>query len=1082
MNRSYRTMFMVVGSSVTRKSHSFLSHSFFILVALIAGSMSILAPVAVAQVTTGNIAGSITSSDGSALPGVTIEAVHVPTGTHYSTVSGAKGYFQIPNARVGGPYRITASLEGFRSVTNDQVEVPLGETANVPLKLQLAAVSEAITVMAKTDAIINPEHTGSTSAVSEEQMQTLPTVNRSLQDFARTNPYFSVSPTDDSGTFLTVAGRNNRYNNIQIDGAVNNDLFGLASSGTPGGQTGTQPISLDAVQTLQLVVSPYDVRQSGFTGGGINAVTRSGTNKFDGSVFGSKRDKSYIGKGPFDNAVSTFDQSQWGGRLGGPILGDRLFFFVSGEENRRQQPIGAAADGSTGINYGGSGTGSFPSAAAVRDFLVSKYKLDPGSLGDLTYGKNSNLLFGRLDMSFGAGNTATLRHNYVDGVTPSDPSSYTRSTSQFFFPTSNYQIADKTNSTVAQINSVFGGNSYNEGRIGYQTIRDIRAIPVNFPTVEIGGSGERNGAIQIGTERFSGANSLDQKVIELTDDFTWVKGSHSLVFGTHNESFDFTNLFIPDFNGYYYFPTLDAFEAGTPTRYKIGFANGSDPKKPTAFKAGQYSLYVNDQWRMNNTLSLTFGLRADKPHYGSQPSFNPLVQSAINFSTSAIPSESVIWEPRLGFNWDPMANGKQQLRGGIGVFQGRAPYVWISNGYGGTGIETTALSCLAPSCTPPVFNPDPSAQPRNLGAGAVPSIALTDPNFRFPRVLRTTLAYDRELFWGIRGTAEALLSKTQSDIYYYNENKVQTGVSPLDGRPTYSNVSNSIGDAILLSNTRLGRELTETVQLNKAFQNLTFVANYAHQTAKSAGEGQSSVAFSNWQFNQLSRGDIFRQELATSSFQLKDRYNIGATYHVATGSLSHAIGLYYDAEAGEPYSLLIGGDPNKDGTVNNDLLSVPANGAAGVILCPSNAKTPTATAPCGAGITPLDSVRFSNFISSVGLDPNKAAILQRNNLTQPWNRRLDFHYELGLPQVYTTRVLVTADVLNLLNMFDKNSGVARFVGFGTYKPVNYQGQDAATGKPIYREAFTGALTPGSQFSTANIASRWQGRLGLRVNF
>ena len=1086
MNRSYRTIFMAllckIGLNAARKSRSAFSHSLFTFVALVACSTIVLAPAAVAQVTSGNIAGTITTSDGSGLPGVTVEAVHVPTGTHYSTVSGASGYYSIPNARIGGPYRITANLEGFRSITMERIQVPLGETANVPLRLQLASVAEAITVTANPDPVISPEHTGSTSAVSQAQIETLPTVNRSLQDFARTNPYFSVSPTDDSGTFLTVAGRNNRYNNIQIDGAVNNDLFGLAASGTPGGQTGTQPISLDAIQQLQLVVSPYDVRQSGFTGGGINAVTRSGTNKLDGSLFGSKRDKSYIGKGPFNNAVTSFDQSQWGGRLGGPIASDRLFFFVSGEENRRKQPIGAAADGSTGINYGGSGTGSFPSAGALHDFLVSKYKLDPGSLGDLTYSKNSNLLFGRVDLSFGAGNTATLRHNYVSGVTPSDPSSYTRSTSQFFFPTSNYQIADKTNSTVAQINSVFSGSTYNEGRIGYQTIRDKRAIPVNFPTVEIGGGGERNGAIQIGTERFSGANSLDQKVIEFTDDFTWVKGAHSLVFGTHNESFDFKNLFIADYNGYYYFPTLDAFEAGTPTRYKIGFANGSDPRKPTAFKAGQYSLYVNDQWRVNNMLAFTLGLRADKPHYGNKPSFNPLVQTEINFSTASIPSETIIWEPRLGFNWDPTANGKQQLRGGIGVFQGRAPYVWISNAYGGTGVETSSLSCIAPSCTPPAFNPDPNAQIRNLGAGAVPSLALTDPNFRFPRVLRTTLAYDRELFWGIRGTAEALLSKTQSDIFYYNENKKQTGTSPLDGRPTYSAVSTKVGDAILLSNTHLGRELTETVQLNKAFQNLTFIANFAHQTAKGAAEGQSSVAFSNWQFNQLTRGDIFQQELGTSAFQIKNRYNFGATYHVATGPLSHALGVYYDAEAGQPYSLLVGGDPNRDGTANNDLLSIPAGGAAGVILCPTNAKAPTATAPCGAGITPLDSTRFSDFISSVGLDPNKSQILQRNNLNQPWTRRLDFHYELGLPQVYTARLLVTADVLNLLNLFDKNNGVARFVGFGTYKPVNYQGQDAASGKPIFREAFTNALTPGKQYSTANIASRWQGRLGLRVNF
>jgi hypothetical protein len=1048
--------------------------------ALIASSG--VAPLMHAQVTTGTLTGTVSGADGSALPGVTVEAVHVPTGTRYSTVSGSSGRFTIANVRVGGPYTITASLESFKTSTATNVQARLGEATEVPIKMQLAAVSETITVTATTDPIINPEHTGSTSSVSTHQIETLPTVNRTLQDFARTNPYFVTDLTEASGTTLNVAGRNNRYNNIQIDGAVNNDLFGLAGTGTPGGQTGAQPISLDAIQQLQLVVSPYDVRQSGFTGGGINAVTRSGTNKLEGSVFGTKRNKSYIGDGPFSSPVSNFSQTQWGGRLGGRIISDKLFFFVSGEENRRSQPIGASADGSTGVNYGGAGTGNFPSASAVRDFMKSKYNVDIGGLGDLSYRTNNNLAFGRIDFNMAPGSNLTLRHNYVDGITPVDPSSYTRSTSQFFFPTSNYGISDKTNSTVAQINSVFGSNMFNEGRIGHQSIRDKRTTPITFPTVEIGGSGERSGAIQIGTERFSGANSLDQTILELTDDFTFTQGSHTIVVGTHNESFKFTNLFIPDFYGYYYFPTLDAFEAGTPTRYKIGFANGADPRRPTSFKAGQYSLYANDQWRMNKNLSLTFGLRADKPQFNTTPSFNPVVQTAIGFSTSAKPSTSVTWEPRVGFNWDPTAEGKQQIRGGIGIFQGRAPFVWISNGYGGTGIETTSLACLTPTCTPPAFNPDPNAQPRNLGAGAVPSISMTDPNFRFPRILRSTLGYDRELWWGVRGTAELLYSKTQEDVFYFNVNKVQNGTSPLDGRPTYTTRSTVIGDSILLSNSRLGRELLETIQLNKTFRNLTLSANYSHQNAKGAAEGQSSTAFSGWQFNQLTRGDIFHPELGISSFQVKNRFNLATTYDITTGLLSHSFGLFYVAQAGQPYSLLIGGDPNRDGTANNDLMFIPAGGAAGLILCPSSAKAPTATAPCGVGITPLDSATFSNFIASTGLDPNKSQILPRNNINQPWTRRVDFHYEIGLPTFHATRLIVTADVLNLLNLFDKNNGVERFVSFGTYKPVNWVAIDTASGKPIYREAFPGALTPGTQYSTANIGSRWQGRLGVRVNF
>jgi hypothetical protein len=1045
------------------------------LLLLIAIALLAIAPLTQAQTTTGNIAGTVTAG-ADALPGVTVEAVHVPTGTHYDTVSGANGRFTIPNVRVGGPYRITANLEGFRQFEVSNISVALGTTAEVPVNMALSTVTEAITVTAVADQVINPNRTGSTSAVSEEQIETLPTVNRQIQDFARTNPYFNTSLTGD-GTFMFVAGRNNRYNNIQIDGAVNNDLFGLSASGTPGGGSGTQPISLDAIQQLQLLISPYDVRQSGFTGGGVNAVTRSGSNDFEGSVFGTKRNPDYVGEGPFNAQVGQFAQEQYGGRLGGRIIKDKLFFFISGESNKRDDPNGTSADASTGTNYTGT-----PSAADVASVLQTKYGIDVGPLGDLVFNTKSKLLFGRLDSNIGSSNNLTLRHNYVDATQDNPPSSFVRSTTRFYFPTNIYRFPSKTNSTVAQLNSVFSANAFNEGRVGYQTIKEQRSTPITFPTVEIGG-GERSGTIQAGTERFSGANALDQKIMELTDDFTYVWGSHNMVFGTHNEMFEFANLFISDFYGYYHFANLAALSAGTPDIYRIGFATGADPRRATAFKAGQYAIYASDQWRVGNGVTLTFGLRADKPKFNTTPSFNPTVQTAIGFSTSEVPSESITWEPRAGFNWDIGSGGKQQLRGGIGVFAGRTPFVWISNNYGGTGVETVALGCVAPGCTPPVFNPDPNAQPRNLGAGAVPDISLSDSDFRFPRVLRGTLGYDRELFWGVRGTVEVLWSQTQEDVYYQNVNKHEVGVSPLDGRKTYAPVSTLIGNAYFLTNTEEGHELTETLQLEKRLGNLQLSGSYAHQKAESVGEGTSSTASSNWQFGFITRnGDIFTPEVTTSSFQVEHRFNIAASYNFATGGFSHNVGLFYVAQAGQPYSLLLGGDPNRDGSANNDLLFIPTN----VILCPSNSNAaPNATAPCRTSTatqTPLDVNLFNTFLSSVGYEANSGQAPERNSLRQPWTRRLDFHYELGLPQIFGTRVALQADVLNVLNAFDKDAGVERFVLNNTYMPVTYSGQDPTTGRPVYRETAAGRLTPGNQFSTANIGSRWQGRLGLRVSF
>jgi len=1067
------------------------------ILSILALAVVLVTPALHAQITTGNIAGTVTDQTGAALPGVTIEAVHGPTGTRYSTVSEAGGHFIIPNVRIGGPYKVTATLEGFKSTTETGIHVSLGTTAEVPVKMALANVSEAITVSAKMDDIINPNRTGSTSSVSTKQIETLPTVNRQLQDYARTNPYVVTSLSGD-GTFMTIAGRNNRYNNIQLDGAVNNDLFGLAATGTPGGQAGTQPFSLDAIQELQVLISPYDVRQGGFTGGGINAVTRSGTNDFEGSVFGTKRNPSYVGKGPTDTKVGPFNQTQLGGRAGGPIAKDRLFYFVSGETNNRKDPNGTrscadAAECQTildarktdptafpGVYAPGVGS---PDAATVRQFMIDKYNYDPGSLGDLIINTKSRLFLGKVDANLGSSTNFSLRHNYVSANQDNQPSSYTRTTTRFYFPTDIFQFPSKTNSSVAQINSVLSSSMFNEGRVNVTRIRENRDTPVIFPTVEIGPGGERAGTMQLGTERFSGANALNQDINEITDDFTVTHGKHTLVIGTHNELFKFSNLFIQDFYGYYHFANFAALQAGTPDIYRIGFATGDDPRRPTAFKAAQYSLYANDQFRVLPSVSLTFGLRADKPKFATTPSFNPAVESAIGFSTSAIPSENVTWEPRVGFNWDIGNAGKQQLRGGIGVFQGRTPFVWISNNYGNTGVEQQLLGCIAPACAPPAFNPDPNSQPRNLGAGAVQDIALSDPNFRFPRVLRSTLGYDRELFWGIRGTAEVLWSKNQEDVYYQNVNKKLVGTSPLDGRPTYASIASTIGNAYFLTNTNKGNELTETLQLNKAFRNLTFSGSYAHQNAKSVGEGNSSTASSQWQFGFITRGDIFNPELSTSTFQIKNRFDLAATYNLNTGPFSHSFGLFYAAQSGQPYSLIMGGDPNRDGSGNNDLLFIPSD----LILCPATANgTPTAAAPCrtsgGATQTPLDNGLFTTFLHSVGLEPGTGTTPKRNSLYQPWNRRLDFHYELGLPQVYHVRVLLQADILNLLNMFDKNAGVEMFVNNNTYMPVTYSGQDPTTGKPVYRETASGRLTPGTQYTTANLGSRWQGRLGLRLNF
>lgn len=1037
------------------------------LLYLTAVALFAIAPLAQAQVTTGTIAGTVLAADGSALPGVTVEAIHVPTGTRYDSVTGSNGRFTIPNVRVGGPYRVTATLEGFRTAEAAPATVPLGGAAEIPLTLQLATVSEAITVTATADDVINPNRTGSTSAVSEEQIESLPTVNRSLQDFARTNPYFTVDAQDISSTRMYVAGKNNRYNTIQIDGAVNNDLFGLADTGTPGGQADAQPISIDAIQEIQLVVSPYDVRQGGFTGGGVNAITRSGSNEFNGSVFYTQRNESFIGEDSEGEPFNDFEYEQYGGRLGGPILRDRLFFFVTGEQTSRSEPTGVSADGSAaGTQYNDPEL-----AAAVRNFLIERFDYDPGSLGDFPEKRDADNLFGRLDWNIGSSNQLTLRHNYVNGYRDviSDRNEF-----EYRFQTATYAFASETNSTVAQLNSTLGANAYNEARVGLQTIRDSRAVPVRFPSIEVGGS-PRNADIYAGTERFSGANALDQDILEITDDFTWLTGNHTLTFGTHNEFFEFKNLFMSEALGYYFFPTLEDLQNLDPRDYSITRATGDDPRRATQFEVAQFGFYVSDQWRLNPSLSFTLGLRADMPRFGDTPSFNERVQNAIGQNTAQMASEDPVFSPRFGFNWQPGANATQQVRGGIGVFAGRTPYVWISNAFAGTGVEQIALSCNKAANCDPQFVADPDNQPVDFPAGGGAfSVDLIDPDFKLPHVLRATLGYDRELFFGINGTAEVVWSRNLEDVYYVNLNKRPSGTSPLDGRPRYTNVSTQMRDAVQLTNTDKGEQRIFSLQLNKRFdRGVTLAASYANQDATSAFDGTSSRAISNWQFHHT-QGDIFNPQESRSAFETEHRLNISGSWDVQTGFLDHTFALYYNAQSGRPYSLLFGTDINGDGYSTNDLLYLPP--ADGVIIQGNSNSDWKDT-----GISDYD--QWIKYLEAAGVEnPTSGRIMDRYELTEPWVRQLDFSYQLGLPLVSRFRSMLTVDVMNVLNLFDSDYGRVEFVSNQNFSPVTFVGIDAATGKPIYRERFANALEEKRQFNTADLRSTWQARVGLRVSF
>ncbi|MEM7352353.1 MAG: TonB-dependent receptor [Acidobacteriota bacterium] len=1017
--------------------------------------------------TSGAIAGSVVAEeDGSALPGAQITAVHEPTGIRATGLTRGDGRFAIPNLRVGGPYAVTASFDGFRNRVATGIYVKLGETTSLSFRLQLDSIAETVLVVSESSPLINSGRTGAASSVTTEALESLPTISRGFEDFARSNPFFTISSGNQDPDNISIAGRNARYNNIAIDGSVNNDLFGLADTGTPGGQAGTTSISLDAVQELQLVLAPFDVRQGGFSSGGINAVTRSGSNRFKGSAFFFTRDDSLVGDGPDQlGAFGDFEQDQYGFRIGGPIVRDRIFFFANLDLEESVTPTGFSLDGSSGQQFGFTdSSGVFRDvlgeANRFRDLLIDRYGFDPGGLSQSSNVVPSDKIFARLDFNLSDRHNLTLRHNFVDGENGINrPSNFT-----YEWPSETYAFRSETNSTVAQLNSTLGSHAFNELRVARQTVRDQRDAQggVRFPWIEIENVGSPSSGVEFeaGTEPFSTANSLDQDLIEVHNDLTWLKGNHTLTFGTHNEFFSFENLFIQNFFGAYEFATLDAFEAGIARRYRHTFPNpGQDPL--ARFDVEQIGLYVGDQWAARPNLTLTFGLRLDVPFFSDQPGRNPRTEELYGLRTDVIPDGNELWSPRFGFNWDVGGAGKSQLRGGAGIFAGRTPYVWISNQFSRNALVFTDLQAFGVP-----FNPDPDSQPRDLGGGSTQEVNLIDPDFEFPQVLRVNLAYDRQLpWWGLVGSVEAVISDSLEEVDYQNVNLERTGALQFDGRPLYRTVASDFTGAYLIGNTDRGEATNLAIKLERPFRDgISGFVSYAYGDSETVNDGTSSRAVSNWQFTEAVDPNDTRA--ATSEFEVEHRFNASVSYRFNRQKpYPTTVAAFYNLQSGRPYSTrFTGGFPsiNGDGFTSNDLFYVPAG-------------------PDDVLITNGTWDQLDAYIrSDAGLDAHRGQIVPRGASQAPWNHTLDLHVAQEIP-IKGTSLQVTFDLLNLMNLIDEDSGVLRFANFNSLAPAVFGGVDPATGKPIYTLTST-AFNPDTKFQIHNVRSRWKMKLGLRWSF
>jgi len=1026
-------------------------------------------------VTTAAFNGLVTDSDGNPIVGATVTALHTPTGTVYTAVSRLDGLYNIPAVRVGGPYTVTVSMDPFKTQELKGITLKLGEDRNLKFKLALATIAEEITVIA-SNPIISESRTGAAQNISTSIIESMPSIGRSFDDFARLAPQVDAR----GGGAFSAAGKNNRYNNIQIDGAVNNDLFGLSGSGTPGLAA---PISLDAVQEFQLVIAPYDVRQGGFTGSSLNAITRSGTNMFSGSAYFFGRNQDFVGKGPDQTAYGTFNEAQYGFRVGGPVIKDKLFFFLNGEMGKRNSPPDFVIDDSDTSNDFGLANVNKADADRFISILKNKYNYDKtGTYGAdrFTRDQDNSKIFFRMDYNISDKHRLTLRHNYVNGL--SDNTASLAGAKVFAFEDVFYTLRNKTNSTVAQLNSTLGNNLFNELTLNYTTIRDSRETGATlFPQIDV--QVKNNYRLTAGTEQYSGANGLNQDIFELTDNLTFYKGKHTFTIGTHNEFFNFANLYFGNFYGFWTFNSLNDLEAGKAAGYEYSYSNvAGEPKWWAKFSVMQLGAYAGDSWAVKPNLTLTMGLRFDVPILPDTPTANPKVEQLYGIKTDQVASGNILFSPRLGFNWDVYNDKKTQLRGGIGIFSGRTPYVWISNQFSNTGLEISRISLYTKyGNTVPTFVADPLNQPRSGFTASTNEINLIDKDFKYPQVLRTNLAVDHELPMGIIGTLEFIYSKNMNDILYQNINmKARTTPSTSlinDGRPLYTKIATDFSNVIYLTNSNKGYQYSLSLQLQKSFARGSWVnASYTYGQAKDVNSGTSSQARSNYRYNPIN-GDPNDPALTWSNYDVRHHIGIGFSY--TADLLKNApttVSMFYGARSGRPYSTTyssVGLDVNGDNMADNDLIYIPASINEVIMVDSTTAALPLAD----------QNAAWAKFDAYISADPALAAargkIIDRNASREPWVHSLDARLlqDIPIPGLKDNKLQFTVDVINLLNLLNKDWGVYKYVYQQNDTPISFKGIDSTTGKQKIN--FSEKSSP---LSISQLASRWQVQLGLRYTF
>ena len=1071
----------------------------------------LLPALAFAQgVTTASLNGTVVDNKGLTLVGANVVAVHTPSGTNFGVISRGDGRFNIPGMRVGGPYEVTASYIGYKTQKQENVYLTLGQDLKIDFVLPEEAIELGeVSTVAERDPILSASRTGAATSVSREAIASLPTISRRIEDFARLTPQFNPS-----GFGFSFAGQDNRLNNITVDGSYFNNSFGLA--GKPGDRTGVAPISLDAIEQLQVNIAPYDVRQGNFVGAGVNTVTKSGTNQFSGSVYTQTRNEDLVGTEAkaLKFNPGTFKYNQIGARLGGPIIKNKLFFFASYEGDELTEPGTTFRANTGGETVAGSVTRVLASDLnRLRSFLKDSLGYETGDYQGYDHATPSKKFIAKLDFNLNNRNKLSLRYNHLDSDTdvllsnsPSLGFGTRRSnTTGLNFQNSNYIILENIRSLVGEWNTTFGSNMANNLIVGYShhdESRDSRGTFFPFVDVLEGGSVYTS----FGFEPFTPNNELRYSSFQVQNNFTIYGVKHNLTFGVSAERYESENVFFPGSQSVYVYNSLADFYRDardyianpnrttspvTLNKFQVRWSNIPGQVKPIQPLEVFYTgVYAQDEWQVNKDLRLTVGLRVDAPFFGDtgydnaladQLSFREEDGSTVKYKTDKLPDANILWSPRIGFNWDVTGDRSTQVRGGTGVFTGRPAYVWISNQIGNTGVLTGFEQLTSTRARP--FHPDPDHyKPTNVTGAPASSyeLALTDPDFKFPQLWRSNIAVDQRLPFGLIGTAEFLYNRDVNGIYYINANlpAAQTRFTGVDDRPrwTSNRINSNVANATVLKNQNEGNSWNLAASLEKPFSKGLFAkVAYSYGEAKNTvdpGSIASGSYFGNAIFGDpnnpalgFSNTSPGHRVLAALSYR-KEYFNFGGT----------TVSLFWEGFSLGNASYAFSGDLNGDGGTSNDLIYIHRDvSEMNFEQFTSSGRTFTAAEQAAAWEAFIKQDKY--------LSANRGKYAERNGIRLP----MVFRADLSIVQEVFTNISNTrnslqfrVDFLNVSNFLDKDWGVGQRLV--TTTPLIARPADTQ-GRALYRLRNIGNQLISKTYEPTNFRSDvFQIQFGFRYNF